>query len=141
VTTDFGLAPSANRIVASASARFERHFSQVRDAGGHAIDRPMPSLVVLPPSGAEISVDMPAGGALADACDKHDLPIPFSCRSASCGTCRIDILDGMNLLSDPEDEELDILDMFSAPKNQRLACCAKAKPGPGVIKVRPVNDY
>jgi ferredoxin len=131
----------ASGAMPSACARFTQHFSQVGDAGAHAIKTRMPSLVVLPPSGAEISVDLPAGGALADACDKHDLPIPFSCRSASCGTCRIDILDGMSLLSDPEDEELDILDMFSAPKNQRLACCAKAKPGPGVIKVRPVNDY
>jgi ferredoxin len=101
----------------------------------------MPTLIVLPPKGAELKVELPSGGAIADACDKHDLPIPFSCRSASCGTCRIEVVEGMQLLADPEDEELDILDMFSAPKTHRLACCAQAKPAAGVIKVRPVNEY
>ena len=40
------------------------------------------------------TVDVEAGGQLADICDHYFAPIPFSCRSASCGTCHIEIVEG-----------------------------------------------
>ncbi len=101
----------------------------------------MPTIVFEPPTGAPKTAEAPEGGAVADICDAHDAPVPFSCRSASCGTCRVEVLEGANLLLAPEDEELDILDMFAAPKTHRLACCAKMKAGPGRIRLRPINDY
>ncbi|MBP9114251.1 MAG: (2Fe-2S)-binding protein [Polyangiaceae bacterium] len=88
-----------------------------------------------------IVVEVPNGGALQDVCDAHDSPVPFSCRSANCGTCRIEVLEGADLILPPEDEELDILDVFSlkAPKF-RLACQSKLKPGGGVVRVKPAED-
>jgi len=41
------------------------------------------------------TVAAPDGGSLADLCDDHEAPIPFSCRSASCATCHIEILEGL----------------------------------------------
>ena len=88
-----------------------------------------------------LTVDAPDGGALGDLCDTSSAPIPFSCRSATCGTCRIVVLEGADQLTPPEDEELDLLDVFGAtPDKQRLACQAKMRPGAGKLRVRPVTD-
>jgi ferredoxin len=101
----------------------------------------MPTIVFEPKTGAFKTVEAPKGGSIADLCDAHDAPIPFSCRSASCGTCRVEVLEGLNLLTPAEDEELDILDMFASPKNHRLACCAQMTDKSGQIRLRPINDF
>jgi ferredoxin len=86
-------------------------------------------------------VPVPEGGALVDTCDDHGAPIPFSCKSASCGTCRIEILEGASELLPPADDELDVLDIFSLePPKHRLACQAKMKPGLATLRVRAVDD-
>lgn len=88
------------------------------------------------------TVNAPGGGALADLIDDHAAPIPFSCRSASCATCHIEVLEGAEALLPPEDEELDVLDAIdSKPPKYRLACCAKLKAGAGTVRVRAQNDY
>lgn len=88
------------------------------------------------------TVDAPKGGSLADICDDHEAPIPFSCRSASCATCHIEVLEGAEALLPPEDEELDVLEAIdAAPPRFRLACCAKMKAGPATVRVRAQNDY
>jgi ferredoxin len=86
-----------------------------------------------------VEVDAPPGARLVDLCDERNAPVPFSCRSASCGTCRIDVLEGVDLLEAPRDEELDILDIFGDdPKRRRLACQAQVGPREGRLRVRPV---
>lgn len=82
------------------------------------------------------------GDALADLFDQHSADVPFSCRGASCGTCRIDVLEGIDQLDAPKDEELDVLDIFGDDsKTRRLACQSKlhATAG-GVVRVRAVGD-
>ena len=88
------------------------------------------------------TVNAPDGGSLADLCDDSAAPIPFSCRSASCATCHIEVIEGAEALLPPEPEELDVLDAVcsKAPKF-RLACCAKLRAGPGKVIVRAQNEY
>jgi ferredoxin len=81
----------------------------------------------------------PDGGDLLDICDKILAPIPFSCRSASCGTCHIEVVKGIELLTAAGEEEADLLDLLDGPPNSRLACQAKVKPGPGYVLIRPVR--
>lgn len=85
------------------------------------------------------TIDVPEGGDLLDICDRILAPIAFSCRSASCGTCHIQILEGAALLEPPGEDEQDLLDLLDGPENDRLACQAKVKAGPGLIRIRPVN--
>jgi ferredoxin len=73
---------------------------------------------------------------LVDICDDVLAPVPFSCRSASCATCEIEILEGQELLDEPEPLERELLDIIQAPPNHRLACQVKVKPGNGTIRVR-----
>lgn len=88
------------------------------------------------------TVAAPDGGSMADLCDDHEAPIPFSCRSASCSTCHIEVLEGASALLPPDDEELDVLEAISAPPPRyRLACCVKLKPGTETVRVRAQNDY
>ena len=90
---------------------------------------------------ADVTVEAPDGGALADLCDDANAPVPFSCRSANCGTCRIHVLAGDEGLLPAEDDELDVLDIFvAAPPRQRLACQAKMSPGTYVLRLRAVPD-
>lgn len=88
------------------------------------------------------TVAAPNGGSVADLCDDHEAPIPFSCRSASCATCHIEVLEGEDAFLPPSAEELDVLEAIdSHPPKFRLACCAQLKPGNAVVRVRAQNDY
>src|ERR1700734_3961365 len=85
---------------------------------------------------APVEVEAPVGARLIDLCDERNAPVPFSCRSASCGTCRIDVLEGGELLEPPRDEELDVLDIFGDdPARPRLACQARLAAGEGRLRV------
>ena len=72
---------------------------------------------------AESSLSLALGDRLLDACDEHpDPPIPFSCRSATCATCRVRVVSGASALGEPEDEELALLEAIGAGSDERLAC-------------------
>jgi ferredoxin len=83
--------------------------------------------------------DVPDGGALLDICDEALAPIPFSCRSASCATCHVEVVAGGEFLEPAEEMEQDLLDVVGGPEGSRLACQAKVKAGPGLIKLRSLD--
>ena len=90
-------------------------------------------------AGGPKTVEAPEGGALVDICDLAYAPIPFSCRSATCGTCHVMVLEGGELLEPPSAAEAELLSLLRGPRGSRLACQAVVKPEAGVIKVRPVD--
>jgi ferredoxin len=81
-------------------------------------------------------VDVAGGGELVDICDHYFAPIPFSCRSASCGTCHVEVVEGAGFLYPPEEPEEELLDILGGEGSTRLACQARVKPGPGLIRLR-----
>ncbi|MCC6554784.1 MAG: (2Fe-2S)-binding protein [Polyangiaceae bacterium] len=89
--------------------------------------------------GPPVSAHAPAGGRVLDACDDARAPVAFSCRAATCGTCRVDVLAGAHLLAPPADDERDLLERLGAAPAQRLACQAIALPGAGLIRLRWVR--
>ena len=92
-------------------------------------------------TGRVIEIDAVDGPALVDLCDKFDAPIPFSCRVASCGTCRIHVLEGADELLPPAEDELDLLDVFNLrPPLVRLACQAKLRPGATRVRIKAFQD-
>jgi 2Fe-2S ferredoxin len=104
----------------------------------------MPSVTFEGTNKTEVTVEAPAGARLADLADENAAPIPFSCRSASCGTCRSEVVEGAEHLSDPEDEELDVLDIFGDdPKKKRLCCQARLRetaPADARVRLRALNE-
>ena len=86
--------------------------------------------------GATKTIEAPDGGALVDLCDEHFAPVPFSCRSASCGTCHTEVLLGIELFTPAEPEEQELLDLLGGGKTSRLACQAAVRAGPGLIRLK-----
>lgn len=89
------------------------------------------------PSGFEVEVA--PGTALVDVCDDHpEAEVPFSCRSASCGTCRCQVVSGMEALSKAEDDELDVLEVFGDGADVRL-CCQIKLTGDADVQLRVIE--
>jgi ferredoxin len=86
--------------------------------------------------GANKRIEAPLGGDMLDLCDEHFAPVPFSCRSASCGTCHIDVIEGAELLEPADAEERQLLQILRGPGTARLACRARVRSGPGLIRLR-----
>lgn len=84
-------------------------------------------------------VEAPEGGALVDLADEALAPVPFSCRSASCATCQIEVVEGGDLLEPPSDEERELLELLGGPPNNRLACQARVRRGAGRLRIKPVG--
>lgn len=83
-------------------------------------------------------VEAPDGGELVDLSDDALAPIPFSCRSASCGTCHVEVIEGADLLEPAEPRENELLVLLRAGPRDRLACQARVRAGPGRLRVRAV---
>lgn len=97
----------------------------------------MPTIVFLEGvSGRDKTVDVPDGGELLDICDEHYASVPFSCRSATCATCQVEIVEGAELFEPPQAAELELLELLGGPPNNRLACQARVRPGPGSIRLK-----
>jgi ferredoxin len=102
-----------------------------------------PTAIVITESnvGRVIEISACPGAALVDLCDEHSAPVPFSCRTASCGTCRVHILDGADQLLPPGQDELELLDVFNLePPLTRLACQARLSPTAVRIHVKAYQD-
>jgi ferredoxin len=101
----------------------------------------VPTIVFESPHAPPLVVEAPAGARLLDVCDEHDAPVPFSCRGASCGTCRIEVVDGADRLEPAEDDERELLDLLGDdPARCRLACQARLR-GEGLVRLRAAADW
>ncbi len=89
-------------------------------------------------AGQAKAVDVPDGGDLLDICDDVLAPVPFSCRSASCATCEVRVIEGAECFEPPNDDEADLLRILGDKHNHRIACQARLKPGPGLVRLRAV---
>ncbi len=76
------------------------------------------------PSGFE--TDVAPGTDLVDVTDEFPkADVPYSCRSASCGTCRVEIVKGAEAFGPADDDELEVIDIFGDGDNVRLCCQLK----------------
>jgi 2Fe-2S ferredoxin len=93
------------------------------------------------PEGVEIERVAP-GTRLVDVTDAHpETEVPFSCRSASCGTCRVEVVEGVEALSAPDAEELDVLEIFGDEPGVRLCCQIVLERDVPRLVLRVVDPY
>ncbi len=64
--------------------------------------------------------DILEGSSIAEACE--EIGVPFACTEGVCGTCVIDVKEGMENLSPFTQEEEDFLGEM---ESERLACQCK----------------
>ncbi|MBF8262778.1 MAG: fdxC [Parachlamydiales bacterium] len=74
-------------------------------------------------------VDIDDGSPITDACEQ--VGVPFACTEGVCGTCVIDVVDGMENLTEFSPAEADFLGEMD---RERLACQCKIKCGKVKIK-------
>jgi len=70
----------------------------------------------------DLLVEAPVGTSLQRIADAAGADITFGCRTGSCGTCRVSVVEGLEQCSEPGPEERDFLKGLDAPPDQRLAC-------------------
>jgi ferredoxin len=71
------------------------------------------------------------GSRIEEACEEAG--VPFACSGGICGTCIIEVLEGMENLSDPTQAELDFIGEKGV-KKERMACQCRIKSGTVKIK-------
>jgi len=77
----------------------------------------------------EEEIDLEEQAPIKPSCE--DAGIPFACEEGVCGTCVIEVEEGMEHLSEFTQEELDFL---GEQETERLACQCKIKGGCVKIK-------
>ena len=73
--------------------------------------------------------DLPDGSPIAEACEQAG--VPFACTEGVCGTCVIEVTEGMDNLSPFTQEERDFLGDMGC---ERLACQCKIQQGKVKLK-------
>ena len=71
------------------------------------------------------------GSPIEEACEKAG--VPFACSGGICGTCIIEVLEGMENLSAPSQAELDFIGEKGV-KKERMACQCRITSGTVKIK-------
>lgn len=74
-------------------------------------------------------VELPDNESITSVCEEAG--VPFACTEGICGTCTIEVKEGMENLSDFTQEEKDFLGDMGC---ERLACQCKIKQGTVKIK-------
>ncbi len=83
----------------------------------------MPKITILP---HQQTAEVEAGETLLEAGEKAGVEMEAGCFNCSCGTCSAEIVSGMQNLSEPTPEELDVLDQWNKdPEKVRLTCCVR----------------
>ena len=68
--------------------------------------------------------ETPDGEPIRDALEEGG--VPFGCKDGICGTCMLEVEEGMENLSEKNDKEMDLV---GDDKKMRLGCQCKIKQG------------
>ena len=93
----------------------------------------MAKITILP---ANVSAEVTDGENLIEAGELAGVEMEAGCFNCSCGTCAVEVVSGMENISEPTDEELDVLDQWNRdPEKFRLTCCVRVRAG--AVSIRP----
>ncbi len=69
------------------------------------------------------AVQVPPGKVLSEDLDVKNSPVLFGCRTGICGTCVVEVVEGGDKLTPPDEDEQEILELYAdGVQNARLAC-------------------
>jgi ferredoxin len=85
------------------------------------------------------TVDYPDGVSVLEACDRDiRAGVPFSCRHANCGICRLEVTAGSELCEPRTTWEDELLTYLKDRPTVRLGCQLRIGPGEGVVRLRVI---
>lgn len=91
---------------------------------------------------SEKTIEISGTDTIFNELDDKDLKLPAGCLSGSCGTCKIEVLEGAENLKEPSAVEKNTIESIQETypnlkeKTIRLSCRAKAT---GDVKIKPVD--
>ena len=92
----------------------------------------MAKITILP---ANVSAEVTDGENLIEAGELAGVEMEAGCFNCSCGTCAVEVVSGMENISEATDEELDVLDQWNKdPEKFRLTCCNQIVKGEVVLR-------
>ena len=83
-------------------------------------------------------VEVADGSRVQDAVTEVDADIPFGCREGECATCIVEVLSGMENLSEYSENELLTLTDEERAANIRLTCQISITSGD--VTLRPAEE-
>lgn len=86
-----------------------------------------------------LAINVKPGATIQDVVEASGSALPFGCRDGQCGTCAIEIVQGMEFLSPKTDKEIKVLKEICAgtcTPNTRLACQMKIDKPNGVVRIK-----
>ncbi len=95
---------------------------------------PKVQFTVVGPDGAEQTTEADVGTTLIGATSRFKRPIATGCSEGSCGTCRVEVLEGAENITEQSARERATLKENNFPTSMRLAC--RTELVKGTVKVR-----
>ena len=80
--------------------------------------------------------EVPDGTSFLEFCQENGAPHDFGCTVGSCGTCRLEILEGAENVNPITDEERETVEMSTDVEGARLGCQLVIN---GDVSVRPAD--
>ncbi len=82
-------------------------------------------------------VDAEIGTSLLEAAERARQNIEAGCRMGVCGSDPVAVIDGMDGLTPPDEDELNTLRRLGYAANTRMACCARVTSGSVKVALTP----
>ena len=83
------------------------------------------------------SYEVPEGTSFLEFCQANGVEHDFGCTVGSCGTCRLQILEGAENVDAADNEELETVEMCTDVAGARLGCVLVVR---GDIKLQQLTD-
>lgn len=86
-----------------------------------------------------LAVNVKPGSTIQDVVEASGSALPFGCRDGECGTCVVEIVQGMEYLTPLTDKEVKVLKEVcsgTCTKNSRLSCQMKVALANGVVRIK-----
>lgn len=86
-----------------------------------------------------LAINVKQGETIQNIIERAGSGLPFGCRDGECGTCVVEVLQGMEYLSEKTAKEVKVLTEVEATnpsKNLRLSCQMKVAKPNGHIRLK-----
>ena len=83
------------------------------------------------------SYEVPEGTSFLEFCQANGVEFDFGCTVGSCGTCRMQILEGADNVDPADDEEKETIEMCTDVEGARLGCGVVIR---GDVKLQQLTD-
>jgi ferredoxin len=86
-----------------------------------------------------LAINVKPGATIQDIIEQAGSGLPFGCRDGECGTCVVEVLQGMEYLSErtaKEEKVLKEVEATNPAKNLRLSCQMKVAKPNGHVRLK-----